>query len=94
MDFELTDEQRLIQDTVRALVDERVLPVAGAVARVAFQAKMEANELPDVRLVFDNQYAGGQSHRIVTIWPCVVHTNPVQLSMYRWCPITGPRRRS
>src|SRR5262249_34120191 len=27
-DFELTDEQRLIQDTVRAFVDERVLPVA------------------------------------------------------------------
>src|SRR3954451_5274499 len=28
MDFELTDEQRLIQDTVCAFVDERVLPVA------------------------------------------------------------------
>src|ERR687895_1777159 len=28
MDFFLTDEQRLIQDTVRAFVDERVLPVA------------------------------------------------------------------
>src|SRR3954466_2434038 len=28
MDFNLTDEQRLIQDTVRAFVDERVLPVA------------------------------------------------------------------
>src|SRR5437868_11832887 len=28
MDFELTDAQRLIQDTVRAFVDERVLPVA------------------------------------------------------------------
>src|SRR5215213_2925393 len=28
MDFELTDEQRLIQDTVRQFVDERVLPVA------------------------------------------------------------------
>ena len=28
MDFELTDEQRLIQDTVRTFVDERVLPVA------------------------------------------------------------------
>src|SRR5688572_9492331 len=28
MDFSLTDEQRLIQDTVRAFVDERVLPVA------------------------------------------------------------------
>ena len=28
MDFELTDEQKLIQDTVRAFVDERVLPVA------------------------------------------------------------------
>src|SRR6184192_3151707 len=28
MDFELTDEQRLLQDTVRAFVDERVLPVA------------------------------------------------------------------
>src|SRR3954451_14807484 len=28
MDFELTDEQRLIQDTVRSFVDERVLPVA------------------------------------------------------------------
>jgi len=30
VDFELTDEQRLIQDTVRAFVDERVLPVAVA----------------------------------------------------------------
>src|SRR6187551_2381862 len=28
MDFALTDEQRLIQDTVRQFVDERVLPVA------------------------------------------------------------------
>src|SRR4026209_1166396 len=28
MGFELSDEQRLIQDTVRAFVDERVLPVA------------------------------------------------------------------
>jgi glutaryl-CoA dehydrogenase (non-decarboxylating) len=28
VEFELTDEQRLIQDTVRAFVDERVLPVA------------------------------------------------------------------
>jgi glutaryl-CoA dehydrogenase (non-decarboxylating) len=28
MDFELTDEQRLIQETVRSFVDERVLPVA------------------------------------------------------------------
>ena len=28
MDFELTAEQRLIQETVRAFVDERVLPVA------------------------------------------------------------------
>src|SRR6266700_4066502 len=28
MDLELTDEQRLIQETVRAFVDERVLPVA------------------------------------------------------------------
>jgi glutaryl-CoA dehydrogenase (non-decarboxylating) len=28
MDFELSDEQRLIQDTVRAFVDERVLPNA------------------------------------------------------------------
>src|SRR6184192_4453685 len=28
MDFELTDEQRLIQDTVGAFVDDRVLPVA------------------------------------------------------------------
>src|SRR5207244_11876182 len=28
MDFDLTDEQRLIQNTVRAFVDERVLPNA------------------------------------------------------------------
>jgi alkylation response protein AidB-like acyl-CoA dehydrogenase len=28
MDFELTDEQRLLQDTVRAFVDERILPSA------------------------------------------------------------------
>ena len=28
MDFALTDEQRLIQETVKAFVDERVLPVA------------------------------------------------------------------
>src|SRR6266496_3833984 len=28
MDFELTDEQRLIQDTVRSFVDDRVLPNA------------------------------------------------------------------
>ena len=28
MDFALTDEQRLIQETVRRYVDERILPVA------------------------------------------------------------------
>src|SRR5437764_3245763 len=28
MNFELSDEQRLIQDTVRSFVEERVLPVA------------------------------------------------------------------
>src|SRR6184192_839266 len=28
MDFELTDEQRLLQDTVRAFVDERIMPNA------------------------------------------------------------------
>src|SRR5436189_709017 len=28
MDFELTDEQRLLQDTVRTFVDERILPTA------------------------------------------------------------------
>ena len=28
MDFELTPEQRDVQETVRAFVDERVLPVA------------------------------------------------------------------
>src|SRR5437763_16676030 len=28
MDFELTDEQRLLQDTVRRLVDDRILPNA------------------------------------------------------------------
>ena len=28
MDFELTDEQRLIQNTVREFVDDRVLPNA------------------------------------------------------------------
>src|SRR5450755_5161473 len=30
MDFGLTDEQRLAQETVRAFVDERILPVAVA----------------------------------------------------------------
>src|SRR5471030_140210 len=30
MDFELTDEQRLTQETVRDFVDERILPVAVA----------------------------------------------------------------
>jgi len=28
VDFELTDEQRLLQDTVRTFVDERILPTA------------------------------------------------------------------
>ncbi|HEV2711686.1 MAG TPA: acyl-CoA dehydrogenase family protein, partial [Gaiellaceae bacterium] len=28
MDFELTDEQRLIQDTVRTFAEERILPTA------------------------------------------------------------------
>jgi alkylation response protein AidB-like acyl-CoA dehydrogenase len=28
VDFDLTDEQRLIQETVRRFVDERILPVA------------------------------------------------------------------
>ncbi len=29
MDFELSDEQRLLQDTVRRFVDDRILPSAG-----------------------------------------------------------------
>jgi hypothetical protein len=39
MEFELTGGQRLIQDTVRALVEDRILP---AVARIGIAAPVHA----------------------------------------------------
>src|SRR5438046_1645664 len=58
MDFSLTDEQRLIQDTVRAFVDERVLPRAVENDR-AHRLDMELIEgMADLGLLIPEAYGG------------------------------------
>src|SRR5499427_8780334 len=61
MDFELTDEQRLIQDTVRAFVDERVLPVAvqnDIDHRLDFELIEGMAELGILGVVIPEEYGG------------------------------------
>src|SRR5215471_18975251 len=61
MDFELTDEQRLIQDTVRAFVDERVLPVAvqnDIDHRLDFELIEGMAELGILGIVIPEEYGG------------------------------------
>src|ERR671910_619535 len=61
MDFRLTDEQRLLQDTVRAFVDERVLPVA-VENDIAHKLDLELieglAELGVVGIVIPDEYGG------------------------------------
>src|SRR3954470_1050882 len=61
MDFELTDEQRLIQETVRAFVDERVLPVAvqnDIDHRLDFELIEGMAELGILGVVIPEEYGG------------------------------------
>src|SRR5918996_2016485 len=61
MDFELSDEQRLIQDTVRSFVDERVLPVAveNDIAHRLDQELIEGMaELGILGIVIPEEYGG------------------------------------
>jgi glutaryl-CoA dehydrogenase (non-decarboxylating) len=61
VDFELTDEQRLIQDTVRAFVDERVLPVAvqnDIDHRLDFELIEGMAELGILGVVIPEEYGG------------------------------------
>jgi glutaryl-CoA dehydrogenase (non-decarboxylating) len=61
MDFELSDEQRLLQDTVRAFVDERILPVA-VENDIAHRLDMDAiegmAELGILGVVIPEEYGG------------------------------------
>ena len=62
MDFQLTDEQRLIQDTVRSFVDERVLPVAvenDIAHRLDMGAIEGMAELGLLGIVIPEEYGGG-----------------------------------
>src|SRR5246127_3986508 len=61
MDFELSDEQRLIQDTVRTFVDERVLPVAvrnDIEHRLDFELIEGLAELGVLGIVVPEEYGG------------------------------------
>src|SRR5580765_5476401 len=61
MDFDLTDEQRLIQETVRAFVDERVLPVAvqnDIDHRLDFELIEGMAELGILGVVIPEEYGG------------------------------------
>src|SRR5881394_4268059 len=61
MDFQLTDEQRLIQETVRAFVDERVLPVAvqnDIDHKLDFELIAEMAELGILGIVIPEEYGG------------------------------------
>src|SRR4051795_2772303 len=61
MDFGLTDEQRLIQETVRAFVDERVLPVAvqnDIDHRLALELIEGMAELGILGVVIPEEYGG------------------------------------
>jgi glutaryl-CoA dehydrogenase (non-decarboxylating) len=61
VDFELTDEQRLIQETVRAFVDERVLPVAvqnDIDHRLDFELIEGMAELGILGVVIPEEYGG------------------------------------
>src|SRR5438874_11250565 len=62
MEFDLTDEQRLIQETVRSFVDERVLPNA-IENDIAHRLDMDVIEgMPELGLlgiVIPEEYGGG-----------------------------------
>ncbi len=61
MDLALTDEQRLIQDTVRAFVDERVLPVAienDVAHRLDLELIEGMTELGLLGIVIPEEYGG------------------------------------
>src|SRR5437016_13672590 len=61
MDFELTDEQRLLQDTVRRFVDERILPTAvdnDIAHRLDREAIAGMAELGILGIVIPEEYGG------------------------------------
>src|SRR5881296_465353 len=61
MDFELTDEQRLLQDTVRRFVDERILPTAvdnDIAHRLDREAIAGMAELGLLGIVIPEEYGG------------------------------------
>src|SRR5436305_13144958 len=61
MDFELSEEQRLLQDTVRAFVDDRILPVAvenDIAHRLDMDAIQGMAELGILGIVIPEEYGG------------------------------------
>ena len=62
MDFELTDEQRLLRDTVREFAREEVAPVAGELDRTGafpYEAVANLGELGLMGIPFPQEYGGG-----------------------------------
>ena len=55
---------------------QRRLAVADAFARIAFEAEVQAHQLADVRLVFDDEDARSGRHSFFTVRPCRVHRGP------------------
>ena len=62
MDFDLTDEQRLLRDTVREFAREEVAPVAGELDRTGafpYEAVAKLGELGLMGIPFPQEYGGG-----------------------------------
>src|SRR5918998_1702874 len=79
MDFELSDEQRLIQDTVRSFVDERVLPNAienDIEHRLDLSVIAGMAELGLLGIVIPEEYGGAGLDFVVEALACFGLTEP------------------
>ena len=72
------EHEQIEANGFRAL--ERRRAVGRAFARVALEPEVQADELADVRLVFDDEHAWRGRHRFFTVHPLFVHSRPVQSS--------------
>src|SRR5204862_6310457 len=73
MDFELTDEQRLLQDTVRRFVDDRILPNAvenDIDHRLDMEAIAGMAELGILGIVIPEEYGGAGLDFVCELLAC------------------------